>query len=112
MVGWYLDGRVSGVLGTHLRTPTADARLLKQGTAHVTDVGLVGLYDSAAGLEVETALKPFVNHVQGRSKPNRKVVGPVAFNSVLVEIELATKQAISVQRYDLILDSSTMSGFA
>jgi metallophosphoesterase (TIGR00282 family) len=42
VLGWYLDGRVSAVLGSHTRTPTGDARLLKQGTAHVTDVGMVG----------------------------------------------------------------------
>lgn len=112
VMGWYLDGRVSAVVGTHLRTPTADARLLKQGTAHVSDVGMVGLYDSVAGTEVETALKPFIAHIQVRPKTTRKVVGPVAFNSVLIEIETSNSQAVSIKRLDLTLDSDTMSGFA
>jgi metallophosphoesterase (TIGR00282 family) len=112
VMGWYLDGRVSAVLGTHLRTPTADARLLKHGTAHVSDVGMIGPYDSVVGMEVEIALKPFTTHIQVRPKPSRQGTGPVAFNSVLVEIEMESKQAVSVRRYDLILDSNTMSSFA
>jgi metallophosphoesterase (TIGR00282 family) len=72
VLGWFLDGRVSAVLGTHTRTPTADARLLKKGTAHVTDVGMVGPYNTAAGLEVEAALKPFTAHIQVRPRAGKK----------------------------------------
>jgi metallophosphoesterase (TIGR00282 family) len=108
VLGWYLDGRASAVLGTHTRTPTSDARLLKNGTAHVTDVGMVGSYNSAAGLEVEAALKPFTSHIYTRSKQVRKAEGPVVFNSVLVEIEPVSAKAVSISRLDLMLEDESM----
>jgi metallophosphoesterase (TIGR00282 family) len=108
VLGWYLDGRASAVLGTHTRTPTDDARLLKHGTAHVSDVGLVGPYNSAAGLEVEAALKPFTSHIFARPKQTRRVEGPLVFNSVLVEIEPVSAQAVAISRLDLMLEDESM----
>ncbi len=108
VLGWFLDGQVSAVLGTHTRTPTADARLLKHGTAHVSDVGMVGPYDSAAGLEVELALKPFTAHIPSRSRAGKHSAGPVVFNSVLVEIDLESRQAVAIHRLDLMLDDELM----
>jgi metallophosphoesterase (TIGR00282 family) len=113
VMGWFLAGRASAVLGTHLRTPTADARLLTPGTAFVSDVGMIGPYNSVTGLETELAIKPFVEHLQVRAKSNsRTTTGPVIFNSVLVEIEITSKRAVSIKRFDLLLDDDTMSGFA
>lgn len=108
VLGWYLDGRVSAVFGTHTRTPTADARLLKNGTAHVTDVGMVGSYNTIAGPEVEVALKPFTAHITVRSKSGKPTAGPVVFNSVLVEIEPKSGQAISISRLDMMLDDESV----
>jgi len=108
VLGWFLDGRVSAVLGTHTRTPTADARLLKQGTAHVSDVGMVGPYDTVAGLEIETALKPFTSHLPLRSKSSKRTIGPVVFNSVLVDIDPLSGRAIAINRHDLILDDESI----
>jgi len=108
VLGWYLDGRVSAVLGSHTRTPTGDARLLKHGTAHVSDVGLVGPYNSAAGLEVEAALKPFTSHVFVRPKQSRRMDGPLVFNSVLVEIEPESARAVAISRLDLMLEDESM----
>ncbi|HEX2916591.1 MAG TPA: TIGR00282 family metallophosphoesterase [Chloroflexia bacterium] len=104
VLGWFLDGRVSAVLGTHTRTPTADARLLKHGTAHVSDVGMIGLYNSMAGMDVEAALKPFTAHYQPRHKSNKHTGGPVVFNSVIVEIDPTNGRAVSINRYDKLLD--------
>ena len=56
-MGWYLDGRASAVLGTHTHIQTADATILPNGTAYVTDVGMSGPYDSVIGMDKETALK-------------------------------------------------------
>ncbi len=108
VMGWYLDGRVSAVLGTHTRTPTADARLLHYGTAHVTDVGIIGPFDSAAGTEVEVALKPFTSHIYSRPKTSQKFSGPVVFNSVIVEIEPASAKAVNINRFDLMLEDESM----
>lgn len=108
VLGWYLDGRVSAVLGSHTRTPTGDARLLKHGTAHVSDVGMVGPYNSAAGLEVEAALKPFTSHIFVRPKQNRRIERPLVFNSVLVEIETTSAKALAIHRLDLMLQDESM----
>jgi len=96
-MGWYLDGRVSAVVGTHTHIPTADARVLPGGTAYVTDVGMVGPRDGCIGMDKDVVLKRFLTGV-----PNRFVVasGPVTFNSVLVTISASSGRATSIQRVD------------
>jgi 2',3'-cyclic-nucleotide 2'-phosphodiesterase len=96
-MGWYLDGRASAVVGTHTHIPTADARVLPNGTAYVTDVGMVGPRDSCIGMDKDVVLQRFLTGV-----PNRFVVasGPVTFNSVLVTINGPTGRATSIQRVD------------
>ncbi len=56
-MGWYLDGRVSMVLGTHTHVPTKDARILPGGTGYVTDVGMTGSYDSVLGVTKDVAIR-------------------------------------------------------
>jgi 2',3'-cyclic-nucleotide 2'-phosphodiesterase len=58
---WYLDGKVSAVLGTHTHTPTADLRIFPGGTAYITDVGMTGPYDSVLGMKKEIALRRFIH---------------------------------------------------
>jgi len=96
-MGWYLDGRVSAVVGTHTHIPTADARVLPGGTAYVTDVGMVGPRDGCIGMDKDVVLQRFLTGV-----PNRFVVakGPVTFNSVLVSISGSSGRATSIQRID------------
>jgi metallophosphoesterase (TIGR00282 family) len=96
-MGWYLDGRVSAVVGTHTHIPTADARVLLGGTAYVTDVGMVGPRDGCIGMDKDIVIKRFLTGV-----PNRFAVasGPVTFNSVLVTISTSTGRATSIQRLD------------
>ncbi len=59
-LGWYLDGQVSAVAGTHTHVQTADARILPAGTAYITDVGMTGPYDSVIGMQKEIALRRFL----------------------------------------------------
>jgi len=96
-MGWYLDGRVSAVVGTHTHVPTADARLLTEGTAYCTDAGMVGPRDGVIGMDKENILKRFRTSV-----PHRFEVagGPVTFNSLLITIDSLTGHAISIQRID------------
>jgi metallophosphoesterase (TIGR00282 family) len=96
-MGWFLDGRVSAVVGTHTHIPTADARVLPGGTAYVTDVGMVGPRDSCIGMDKNVVLQRFLTGV-----PNRFVVasGIVTFNAVLVTINGSTGRATSIQRVD------------
>jgi metallophosphoesterase (TIGR00282 family) len=65
-MGWYLDGRVSAVVGTHTHVPTADERLLPRGTGYITDVGMTGCYDSVIGMDTQKSLKRFVQKLPER----------------------------------------------
>jgi metallophosphoesterase (TIGR00282 family) len=97
-MGWYLDGRVTAVVGTHTHVPTADARVLPGGTAYISDVGMTGPRDSVIGFSRESVLPRFLRHL-----PTRFDVasGPVAFNAVVVTADRATglaRDIVQVQR--------------
>ncbi|MFN3974712.1 MAG: TIGR00282 family metallophosphoesterase [Dehalococcoidia bacterium] len=96
-MGWYLDGRVSAVLGTHTHVPTADPRILPRGTAFVTDVGMCGPYNSIIGVEVQDILERFLLQT-----PRRFSVasGPSVLNAVLVDIDDQSGRARSIVRVD------------
>ena len=96
-MGWYLDGRVSGVFGTHTHVGTVDARILPQGTAYLTDVGMTGPMDSVIGSDTKAVLYRFLT-----SMPNSLSVakGPCIFNSVLVEVDEKTGRSLSIERVD------------
>ncbi|MBM4404697.1 MAG: TIGR00282 family metallophosphoesterase [Chloroflexi bacterium] len=96
-LGWYFDGRVSAILGTHTHVATADARVLPKGTAFVSDVGMVGPRGSIIGNVPEDVLKRFATQLYS---PLGVADGPVTFSSVLVEIEARTGKAKSIQRVD------------
>jgi metallophosphoesterase (TIGR00282 family) len=96
-MGWYLDGRVSAVVGTHTHVPTADGRILPQGTAYLTDAGMVGPRDGVIGMSKEPVLERFLTAVPQRWKV---ADGPVTFNSVLITIDRLTGRATSIQRID------------
>ena len=100
-MGWYLDGRVTAVLGTHTHVPTADARILPKGTAYISDVGMTGPRDSVIGFSLETVLPRFLTHL-----PTRFAVadGPVAFNAVLVEAERGTGRATSITQLQRLVE--------
>jgi len=82
-MGWHLDGRVTAVLGTHTHIPTADERILPKGTAHISDVGMVGVQNSSLGANKEIAVKRFLTgrHIS-LTIPKE---GPVEVNAVLIE---------------------------
>ena len=96
-MGWYLDGRVSGVFGTHTHVGTVDARILPQGTAYLTDVGMTGPVDSVIGSDTNAVLHRFLTSMP-TSLPVAK--GPCVFNSVLVEVDEKTGRSVSVERID------------
>jgi len=102
-MGWYLDGKVSAVLGTHTHVPTADFRVLPQGTAYITDVGMTGPHDSVIGMEKEGILEHFFDNTM----PSRFVVaeGDIQMNSVLIDVDESTGRARSIERLNFRLDS-------
>jgi hypothetical protein len=94
-LGWYLDGRVTAVLGTHTHVPTADERVLPKGTAFQTDVGMSGPYDSIIGVEKDLVLHRFLSGMPGKfeaAKGNPKMCG------ALVTCDPATGRASAIQR--------------
>ena len=97
-MGWYLDGRVSVVVGTHTHVPTADARVLPKGTAFVSDLGMTGAVNSVIGSEIEDVLARFLTQMPRRLKIVSK--GPMKFNSVLIDIDEQTGKATDIVRID------------
>ncbi len=94
-LGWYLDGRVTAVLGTHTHIPTADERVLPGGTAFQTDVGMSGPYDSVIGVETELVLQRFLTGMPGKfeaAKGNPKLC------AALIGCDPTTGRAYSIRR--------------
>lgn len=105
-MGWYLDGKVSAVLGTHTHVSTADERILPQGTAYLTDVGMVGGYDSVIGIKKEPAIQRFLTALPQRFIPDK---GKMMFASVFLEVDSRTGKALSIQREIIVEDESEES---
>jgi 2',3'-cyclic-nucleotide 2'-phosphodiesterase len=100
-MGWFLDGRVSAVCGTHTHVQTADERILSNGTAYITDVGMTGPRNSVLGVKKETVINKFLT-----SMPTRFEVagGPVQLNAVVIDIDEMTGKANSILRIQKFID--------
>jgi calcineurin-like phosphoesterase len=83
-MGWYLDGRVTAVVGTHTHVATADERVLPQGTAYITDVGMTGPHAGVIGMDREGIIKKFLDGLPARFEV---ASGDVQMNCVLIETE-------------------------
>jgi metallophosphoesterase (TIGR00282 family) len=94
-LGWYLDGRVTAVLGTHTHIPTADERVLPKGTAYITDVGMTGPYDSVIGVKKELIIEKFLTNMPMRFEP---ATGDVRLCAVVIECDDETGHARSIER--------------
>ena len=94
-LGWYLDGRVSAVIGTHTHVPTADEKVLPGGTAYVTDAGMCGGYHSVIGIRREQALQRFLTGRPQRFEPSKE---GLALSWVFIEVDAKTGRAQSIKR--------------
>jgi metallophosphoesterase (TIGR00282 family) len=83
-LAWYLDGRVSAVIGTHTHVQTADERILPNGTGFITDAGMTGPFDSVIGMNKEKAIQRFVHQTPTFFKVGK---GNMRFNGVILEID-------------------------
>ena len=97
-MGWYLDGKVTGVVGTHTHVPTADERVLPQGTAYITDVGMTGPYDSVIGVTKETIVQRFLTAMPARFDAAEK---DVWLSAVLIQADPETGRASRIERIRL-----------
>jgi metallophosphoesterase (TIGR00282 family) len=98
-MGWYLDGRVTAVLGTHTHVQTADERILPGGTGYITDVGMTGPFDSVIGIRKESIMQRFLLQI-----PNKFDVakGDVRLQGVTVEID-PNGRAVAIERVSVSL---------
>lgn len=95
-LGRYLDGRVSAVLGTHTHVQTADEKILPQGTAYITDVGMTGPVDSVIGMETESAVLRFKIQLP---VPYRVSESASMFNAVLITVDASSGKSTNIQRF-------------
>jgi len=94
-MGWHLDGRVSAVVGTHTHVPTADTRILTNGTAYQTDAGMTGPYDSVIGVDKDIIIKRFMTQMPVRMEAARH---GAELHGVIVEVDEATGRAAAIRR--------------
>lgn len=93
-MGWFLDGKVSAVVGTHTHVATSDARVLPNGTAFITDVGMTGPHDSIIGMTKEPIIQRFLNSLPARFEVAE---GEVKMHTVLIDVDEATGRARSIE---------------
>jgi hypothetical protein len=85
-MGYYLDGKISALVGTHTHVPTADNRVLPNGTAYITDTGMTGALNGVLGVKKENALKKFLDpNEKFKNEPEED--GVLQINGVLIEVE-------------------------
>jgi metallophosphoesterase (TIGR00282 family) len=107
-MGWYLDGRVTAVVGTHTHIQTADERILPKGTAYITDLGMTGPYDSVLGRDKEAVVQSLVTgvpHPYTVANDDARVCG------VLIECDADTGRASAIERVNILDPQPLLAGF-
>lgn len=99
-LGWYLDGQVSAVIGTHTHVQTADERILPQGTAYLTDVGMAGACDSVLGIDKEPVIKRFLTQMPVPFEVARK---DIRLSAVLLEVDPESGKSKNIERLQVRL---------
>ncbi|MBR2680834.1 MAG: YmdB family metallophosphoesterase, partial [Exiguobacterium sp.] len=97
-MGYHLDGRAQAVVGTHTHVQTADERVLPNGTAYITDVGMTGPLDGVLGMDASTVLKKFMTQLPVRFEVAE---GREQLNGVFITIDDQTKRATKIERIHL-----------
>jgi len=106
-LGFYLDGKISALFGTHTHIQTADERILPKGTAYITDVGMCGPLDSVLGVKTDIIIQSFLT---GLPQSHKVAVGDCLFNAVLVSIDPASKKATAIKRINQIVKANPLEG--
>jgi metallophosphoesterase (TIGR00282 family) len=97
-LGWYLDGRVSAVIGTHTHVQTADERVLPGGTAYISDSGMTGAFDSVIGIRKDEAIQKFLTQLPVKFEVAK---GGICLNGVVVEIDELSGKALGIERINI-----------
>ena len=101
-MGYFLDGRVSAVLGTHTHIPTADCRILEKGTAYQTDVGMTGALDSVIGMTREPIVRKFLT---GMHQKFEVAGGPQVLDLTVVDVDAASGRAVHIEAHRYLEDT-------
>jgi len=97
-IGWYLDGEVTAVIGTHPHVQTADEQVLPGGTAFISDVGMTGPYRSVIGINKEMAVNKFLNQMPARFEV---AGGPALLSAVVIRADTETGKALDIERIQI-----------
>ncbi len=100
-MGWFLDGKVTAMIGTHTHVQTADERILPKGTAYLTDVGMTGPHDSVIGVEIEAAVGRFRNAMPAKFDT---ATGNPRLNAVVIEADEHSGKAVDIERLSYSMD--------
>jgi len=102
VIGYYLDGRATAVIGDHWHIPTADAMVLPDGTAHITDVGMCGALHSSLGVKLSAVIPRWRDNI--KNKNDLETEGPLQFNAVLIATTPQTALAKSIIQIQKMID--------
>lgn len=97
-LSWYLDGRISALIGTHTHVQTADEHIMPKGSAYITDVGMTGPYNSVIGMQKESAIQRFLTQMPVRYRIATEMP---RLNGVVIQINKSTMKAINIKRIQL-----------
>ena len=96
-MGHYFDGKATAVVGTHTHVPTADTRILDNGTAYQTDIGMCGDYNSVIGMNKENSIMKFLN--DAKAQRHFPAVGQSTLSGIIVEADELTGLANKIERF-------------
>lgn len=100
-MGYYLDGRVSAVLGTHTHVQTSDERLLPNGTAYITDLGMTGPFNSVLGMEIDPIIEKFLTCRPARFEVAK---GPAQMQGAILTLDEDSSRALAISRFSCLMD--------
>jgi len=101
-LAWYLNGKISAIIGTHTHVQTADERILPLGTGYITDVGMTGPYDGIIGMEKETVIRKFITQLPIRFEVAK---GRGQLNAVILNIDNNTGMVKKIERIRIDQDN-------
>jgi len=101
-LGYFLDGKISALVGTHTHVQTADEKILDKGTAYITDLGMTGPADSVLGVKKEIIIEKFLTSLP---QSHKVASGDTIFNAVVIEIDTKTKKALKIKRINKLVRS-------
>jgi len=99
-LSFFLEGRVSGIVGTHTHVQTSDERILPGGTAHITDLGMCGSFNSMLGMKKESVINTFLTALPTKFIPD--TAPPIIMCGAWIEVDTSTGKALKIERVKVI----------